>query len=181
MLISTPTSLSIMKTYKDESNRATFWNYQGSGSYHIVMNTKHRAHYFGLVTDGKVQLSKAGKIAYDSLKELEIKFPYCKLKSFVIMPDHVHLLFSIDSDAFEVQSSERKERGGIEKNPMKYQGISAVVRYFKARTCAMVRAAGLEFGWQSNYYDSIVQSENQYLNVQKYIEANPRKWSEKRR
>ena len=48
--------------YRIESFRLKNWDYRNAGAYFITICTKNRAHYFGEITDGEMQLSQIGKI-----------------------------------------------------------------------------------------------------------------------
>ena len=73
------------------------WDYRNAGAYFITICTKNRAHYFGEITDGEMQLSQIGKIVENEwIKTPEIR-PDMILKQgeFVVMPNHFHAILII--------------------------------------------------------------------------------------
>ena len=59
----TPTIMTLFKNkYRIESFRLKNWDYQNAGAYFITICTKDRAHYFGEILDGEMQLNKMGKL-----------------------------------------------------------------------------------------------------------------------
>jgi REP-associated tyrosine transposase len=54
--------------------------------------------------------------------------------------------------------------------------LAAVVRGFKSASTKRIRAAELDFGWQSRYYDHVIRDERALEEIRKYIASNPMKW-----
>ncbi|MDR0909812.1 MAG: hypothetical protein LBM77_08615 [Spirochaetaceae bacterium] len=82
--------------YRIKSARAPWWNYNGNGTYFITICCKNRTPYFGEIQNGRMQLNKYGQIANDCWTAIPEHFKYAELGLFVIMPDHVHGIISID-------------------------------------------------------------------------------------
>lgn len=59
------------------------------------MVTKDRLCIFGGIVDGKLHLSKIGKIARLEWERLPFHFPEIKTGEFVVMPDHIHGILHI--------------------------------------------------------------------------------------
>ena len=57
---------------------------------------------------------------------------------------------------------------------MIYPTISTVVRLMKG---AVSKQAGFSV-WQKGFYDHVVRSQRDYLDIWNYIEGNPGKWEE---
>ncbi|NEN22693.1 hypothetical protein G3O08_04125 [Cryomorpha ignava] len=76
--------------YRGLTTRASWWDYGGDGIYHVEINLKDKARWFGEIENGVVKLSEAGKIAQQEWLRIPIKYPYVSLDEFVIMPDHMH-------------------------------------------------------------------------------------------
>jgi len=84
---------------------------------------------------------------------------------FCIMPDHLHMLLSLDQ--------------GYSKNLIKW--VSAFKRY-SAR--AAKKSWGIEQLWQKNFYDHVIRRDESLIKVAEYIVNNPvrkgmvREWKE---
>jgi len=82
--------------YRIPSARAQWWDYGNNAAYFITICSVHREHFFGKISNGKMQLSTIGIITdvfwYEILKHSE----YIKLGEFVVMPNHVHGILIID-------------------------------------------------------------------------------------
>jgi putative transposase len=72
-----------------------------------------------------------------------------KLRSYVLMPDHFHLLFTLGTD----------------------RELPAVMRLLKGPLTPMLRKHGLR--WQKNFYDRCLRSDDEVLPVFLYIFVNP--------
>ena len=82
--------------YRISSTRLKNWDYGSNAIYFVTICTQNREHYFGNITDGKMQLSETGKIAHHFWVEIPNHFPFVKLGEFVVMPNHVHGIIIID-------------------------------------------------------------------------------------
>lgn len=55
--------------------------------------------------------------------------------------------------------------------------LSVIIRTFKAAVTTWARRNGhADFAWQSRFYDRIIRTNNELVNVRRYIEKNPAKW-----
>lgn len=85
------------------------------------------------------------------------------VQKYVIMPNHVHLLLSVDQPGSGAPGSSRPT-----------QLVPRVIAYLKR---VVNHAAGRNL-WQSTYYDHIIRNEADYLRIWNYIDTNPAKWGE---
>ena len=67
-------------------------DYAGGGTYYITICAEERRRLFGVVVNGRMALSDAGRMAGQWFAELENKFPDVRRDAFVCMPDHVHFV-----------------------------------------------------------------------------------------
>jgi REP element-mobilizing transposase RayT len=80
------------------SARANWHNYNG-GVYFVTICTNNREHYFGEICPGpQMQLSPIGQYAYNQFINVKTHYPYAKIPLFVIMPDHIHAIVTIDGE-----------------------------------------------------------------------------------
>jgi len=89
-------AMAVFKKKRGGSLRAKWWDYGWNGAYFVTICTHNRIHYFGEVENGKMVLSALGEAAEKCWYEIPRHFPFVKLGSFVVMPDHVHGIIIID-------------------------------------------------------------------------------------
>ncbi len=82
--------------YRIPSARLAGWDYSHPGSYFITTCTKNRKHFFGEIIDGEMHLNEIGVIADNSWAEIPDHFENITLGEFIIMPNHVHGIITIN-------------------------------------------------------------------------------------
>ena len=105
------------------------------------------------VSDRKPLLREAGAAAVvvDSLRHLE-KTGELTLYSYVVMPDHLHLLFGLQNTV----------------------GLPAVMRKFKGYTGKILsNKLSIASFWQKGYYDHLVRNKKDLQDCIKYMADNP--------
>ncbi len=83
--------------YRIESSRLVNWDYSRTAWYFVTICTRDKKWSFGRVEQDKMKLSKIGEIAKTCWEEIPKHFDNVKLRSFVIMPNHVHGIIDIDN------------------------------------------------------------------------------------
>ncbi|MCR4964109.1 MAG: hypothetical protein K6A41_00470 [Bacteroidales bacterium] len=81
--------------YRIPSARAEWHDYD-EGVYFITICTEGREHFFGEIMNHEMHLSQIGEYADECLKNVPIHNPYATIPTYVIMPDHIHLIVIID-------------------------------------------------------------------------------------
>ena len=158
-----------MEFQKRKLPRLKEYDYSTPGAYFITICTHNKICILGHIMSGDggfeltVQYSPIGEIAKACLLEIERHYSNVKIDNWVIMPNHVHILFQI---------TER-----INPSPIKYD-IPNVVGKYKA---AVTRSVGNAFMhsekiWQSSYHDHIIRNDKDYQKIWEYISGNPSKW-----
>lgn len=84
--------------YRIPSIRLQTWDYRWPGAYFITICTHNRAHYFGEVIGGQMQLSQIGVIADIMWHEIKCHTSNVALDAFVVMPDHIHGILILKND-----------------------------------------------------------------------------------
>jgi putative transposase len=82
--------------YRIPSARLRHWDYRWAGAYFITICTQNRAHCFGEIADGKIQLSHVGVIANVLWYEIKNRAKNIELGEFVVMPNHIHGILIIN-------------------------------------------------------------------------------------
>ena len=87
------------------SIRLKGYDYSQAGLYFITICCQNRAFLFGEITNGKMVLNNAGKIANDEWLNTPKIRPNVELGEFIIMPNHIHGIIRI-LDRGELHSPE---------------------------------------------------------------------------
>jgi putative transposase len=151
-------------------------------------------HYFGDVIAEAMQYSALGKLANEYWEMIPEQFPFAKLDEFIVMPNHVHGIIEIDksnimdaadsgdainriptSTAANNSVANATKIGGFAglKNPMLYDNLSRVIRWYKGRVSYEIHQAGYEFAWQTLFHDRIIRDEKELNRIRQYIINNP--------
>ncbi len=177
--------------YRISSTRLAEWDYGANAQYFVTICTKDREHYFGAVIDNTMQLSPAGKLAQKHWQAIPGKFPFVVLDVFVVMPNHIHGVIIIDKndeyrgrdgrDAINrvsTTTTTTTKHGGItgNKNPMLWDNLSRVIRWYKGRVSFELHKQNAGFAWQSRFYDHVIHNERSHRTIVEYIKNNPLKW-----
>ena len=155
-----------MELPKRKPNRLQEYDYSTPNGYFVTICTQNRRNLFwknvGAITDRpeNVPLTNLGMLARQSIEDIPRYYPVVSVDHFVIMPNHIHLLLQIHTDN--------------DGRSMIAPTISTVVRLMKG---AVSKQAGFSV-WQKGFYDHVVRSQRDYLDIWNYIEGNPSKWEE---
>ena len=76
--------------HQRRSIRLKDYDYSSSGAYFVTVVSYKRANIFGSISNSEIRLNTIGKIVENTWLEIPIHFPYVRLDSFVIMPNHLH-------------------------------------------------------------------------------------------
>ena len=157
---------------KRKKIRLEGYDYNTAGLYFITVCTKgkrkllceiHEPFVGTVVLDGPlIRMSKYGEIVERRLQEMSDFYDDIKLDSFVVMPNHVHMMIRILE----------KEIGPSSSTVPTLNKVGRFVGTFK-------RLSNREIGfnlWQSRSNDRIVRSDEEYIAYMEYMEANPRRW-----
>lgn len=148
-------------------NRLPDYDYSQNGAYFITICTKDSkcilSHIVEDTTVGatfgrpKIILTKIGEIIEDEIKRLNTVYCGTKVDKYVIMPNHIHIIISIDI-----------ENGRPKVAPT----VSRIIQQFKG---AVTKKAQKPI-WQKGFHDHVIRNEEDYLIRWQYIDENPRKW-----
>ncbi|MDO5576596.1 MAG: hypothetical protein Q4F84_05910 [Fibrobacter sp.] len=167
--------------YRIPSARAV-WHKYDDGIYFITICTSGRYHYLGEITNKprEIQLTQIGKYSTEIFTNITSYYSYAKISSFVIMPNHIHAIITIDlscrrntihHDSFTNRNSV-KSHG----NPMLSVCLGTVVRGIKARITHYAHVNKFIFGWQSRFHDHIIRDQKEFNDITLYIENNVVNW-----
>ncbi len=165
--------------------RASWHNY-AEGTYFITICVNNQLPSFGTINSGVLTLSKLGEYAQLAISELPLHHQYIHIDNYVIMPNHIHLLLTISSKNEEpnhdrINSIESIDSHGDAKRffsavSQSNSLLSIVIQGFKASVTRFARQEGIDFKWQSRFYDEIIRNNAHYEHVWNYIDQNVQKW-----
>ena len=179
------------------SIRLKRYDYSQEGLYFITICTQNREHFFGEIRRGddlsrpgmqprpEMQLNEYGKIVQMVWNELPQHFQKIILHEFIVMPNHIHGIIEIGVGTDCCRGASRgasnraptKNGGFAEKNnPMFYENLPRIIRWFKGRITFECRKTMPYFAWQRNYHEHIIRNENAYQTISEYIINNPINW-----
>lgn len=96
-----------------------------------------------------------GAFAAEELSKLESIYPSVILDSFVVMPNHVHLIVMLLSE---------RHNPSVRRIMQQWKGVVS-------------KKAGFPL-WQDRFHDRVIYNAAAYRKIRQYIEANPARWKE---
>ena len=151
-----------------KNTRLKDYDYSNNGYYFITICTHNKKCILGnIVGDGLPlpQLTANGKIVNEFILKVNIKYPCVKIDKYVIMPNHIHIMFQIENDG----------RG----NPS--PTIPNVVGWLKYNITKQINKVNNKPEtkvFQRSFHDHIIRSKADYLKIWNYIDTNPQKWND---
>jgi REP element-mobilizing transposase RayT len=148
------------------------YDYSQNGKYFITIVTRNREHYFGTIdTPGQIRLSKIGEFIKFNILQVRQQKRNVQIDEWVIMPNHVHLILSINS-------TEEKEYSFVTGiRPLVQNSISSFVNHFKGLISRWCKENGQpHFAWQSRFHDRIIRDDQEYEAIANYINTNIANW-----
>lgn len=181
-----------------KSPRARWHDYTGA-DYFVTFCTKNREFYFGDVVNGKMELSEIGKWAVTQIEKTAIiRQNDVEIPSYVVMPNHVHLIVVFNCrDASNASDCENASNASaINMNPVDFTSargyasargaslrfgpqsgnLPSIVRGIKSAVTKYAIEHEIPFAWQSRYHDHIIRNQLEMNRIADYIENNPLRW-----
>ena len=141
------------------------YDYSTSGAYFITVCAVNREKIFWsdrrgeLCSPANVPLSDIGTIVDNEIQKLNTVYDSVCVDKYCIMPDHIHMILTIDTD----------ENGRTQFAPT----ISRVIKQFKG---SITKQIGRPI-WQKSFYDHGIRNQLDYDEIWQYIENNPLKYA----
>ena len=151
------------------------YDYSSNGAYFITICSFQKKKIFSSIFSRgdpcgcpRTELSELGKLAEETISEIEIE-NHISVDKYVIMPNHIHMIIMLSSP---ITDSREGCHYGIEDILRKYKSLVA------NKWLSVCKERNIYMGkiWQRSYYDHIIRSEKDYLDIWKYIDENPLKW-----
>ena len=154
-----------MKLQIRKPNRLKEYDYSQNGAYFITICTRKREKLLWNVgancvrPQDKISLSDIGIIIDNEIKSInKIYSNIVKIDKYVIMPNHIHMIISIDSD------------GRTQFAPT----ISRIIKQFKG---SITKQIGFSI-FQRSFHDRIIRNQKEYHKIWEYTDTNPLKWEQ---
>ena len=112
--------------------------------YHITICTQNKTPFFNQFTTAQCLIAQMKKLVYEQ-QVLPV--------AWVIMPDHLHWLFQLTSN----------------------NSLSKVIQTLKGRSSRVINQQNdkIQFSWQRGFHDHGIRTEENLIQVARYIVANP--------
>ena len=162
---------------RKKSLRLQNYNYAQNGLYFITICTKSSQHLFGTISNGEMELNRAGKMVQRIWSEIPQFYEGFVLHDFVVMPNHFHGVIEIVST-----HEQRTTTGGLSLH--KQLSISDIVHRFKTLTTRKYIDGVYTDSWegfhkqlwQRSYHEHVIRDEKSYMQIVEYVQNNPLKW-----
>ena len=149
-----------------KANRLPEYDYASPGAYFVTICTRDRQCLLSRVTVGadarggpQLQLTDEGKIVERYILSAE-RMNGFHVDSYVVMPNHVHILLRIDDGPPRASA------------PTVSDAVGALKRLVN-------RSLGRNI-WQRSFHEHVIRNANDYREIAEYIDANPAGWAEDR-
>jgi len=137
--------------------RLANYDYKTSASYFIKICTIQRLNCFWkkdvFQNADAIELTEQGFCVKNAIETIEQAYPCVFLDHYTIMPNHIHLLLTLNDSETSVSSIINQTKGKITRQ----LGYSV---------------------FQKSFHDHVIRTPAEFERVWDYIENNPRKWNE---
>ena len=172
--------------YRIESARAQWHDYDG-GAYFVTFCTDHRECFFGEIVENngcnQMCMSEIGKCACSTIEEASKHNLYASIPSYVVMPNHVHLIAVVEMQpSIETVHHEqnRWKNNDVDKRMQMISSrknkLSFLVGNIKSNITRIANQNGIVFGWQTRFYDHIIRNVDELNRIANYIDNNVANW-----
>jgi REP element-mobilizing transposase RayT len=159
--------------HRRKNIRLAGYDYKQSGAYFVTIVTQNRECLFGEIVDGGMRLNEAGKVVAGSWAALPNHYANTGLDEFVVMPNHIHGIITLQDCVGAGLKPAPTMRG-------KRHGLSEIVRALKTFSARNINALRQTPGlavWQRNYHEHVIRNEKSLERIRQYIQDNPLRWA----
>ena len=143
--------------------------------------------------DNEMSYSEIGMVTAQKIDEIGSHWDGVKVIASVVMPNHVHLIISIDGEIYQTRKIPTSEDSSTPKiastvltaTPRRgptvgglHSYLAVIVGGFKAGVKREAKQHGLSFEWQSGYHDHIIRDTESFNKIMDYINNNVYRWSD---
>lgn len=155
------------------------YDYTSPGAYAITICAYQGQCIFGEIIEHEMILNPLGRIADERCRAFGERHARIDLNAHVVMPNHVHILFTITTPLSQPSSESTAVTREFGK-PIA-GSVSAYMGGYKSSVKVMAKHRGLIADasiWQDQFYDRIVRNEKEFQRHYDYIQSNPARWLE---
>jgi putative transposase len=157
-------------------HRLKEYDYASAGAYFVTFCTANMKCFLSKVeADGTLILGTAGAIVEEEILRTEELRSDFGLIEYCVMPNHVHILFSLTGENAEGKANAFKERNARSVSAITSAIKSAVTRRLRER----YKRPELEV-WHKKFHDHVVRDQEDLDRIREYIINNPAQWAEDR-
>ena len=148
-----------MELPKRKSPRIPKYDYSTPNYYFITICTHNKICIFGQPGN----LNSYGRIAEEHLLRIPLLNPNIQIDKYVIMPNHLHVIFVVNP----------------KENENDMVDLSFVIGQYKMSVTKKIRMKEPgKMVWQRSFHDHVIRNQKRYEMIWQYIENNPLKWEE---
>jgi len=156
-------------------NRWGKFNYSANATYFITICTKDRVCQFGEIVAERMKYNSLGLIVLKHIKKLNDLFDDGIMHIAQVMPNHVHLLYTLNN--------EQKDKFYLKAKKINEQRFKMIlpqrIKSFKRSVSKEINDIdGINFFWQRSFHDHIVRDKEAFNKIYWYIKSNPKNWKE---
>lgn len=161
------------------SIRIKGYDYGRIGAYFVTICAHRRTRLFGDMVDGAIRLNRLGEIVRETWEGLPAHYPHVELDSFIVMPNHSHMVIKIvgaDNVGPSAVGAGFKPALITESKSHALPEIVRALKTFSARRINEYRDSPGAPVWQRNYYEHVIRNEKSLNQIREYIANNPMQW-----
>lgn len=193
-----------MEKFKDKYRipSARFYPHSyNEGTFFITICTHERKHYFGNIVDKEMHLSKLGRYVDSCISQIPIVNENVILHSFVVMPNHIHLVLSVFRNVETLQYGVLKQCGNQGNEPQSLKTLpqsletphwdvstqmkltanscgrlSHIISQMKGVVTKYAKNAHISFAWQTRFHDHVIRDSGEFDGIMNYVITNIENW-----
>ncbi len=170
-----------------QSVRLPDYDYTQPGAYFVTICTHERKPLLGSISDGNMLLNSNGEIVKSCWTDIKEHFTSTELSAYVIMPNHLHGIIIINESvaARHAVPDDFAKSSQITISTTESFGkpvvcsLPTIIRSVKSAVTKQVNASRGNRQlplWQKGYYEHVIRSEEEFVQIGEYILGNPMKW-----
>ena len=169
--------------HQRRSVRLPGFDYTHPVAYFVTVCAYRRECLFGKVAGGNVVLNHLGRLAHEEWAYTKIIRPEVQLDEFVIMPNHIHGIITMQRSSRSVGAHGRAPLlpSGNALLFRQARSLGSLIAGFKSAATKRINQSRHTPGqpvWQRNYYEHVIRGETDLNRIRQYIRDNPAKSTE---
>ena len=165
-----------------KSPRLQGYDYSRNGAYFITVCTKNRQCVLsriggtGVLDCPQIELTEKRRIADAYIRQLDSFYAHLSVKSYVIMPNHIHMLLLVGKQGQSGTPVPTEYEETVNSNNTNMEKANSVVSQFISTFKRFCNKDFKENIWQGRYFDHIIRNRVDYEAHLRYIAENPLHW-----